>query len=44
MAELADAEKNELSHRAVAVRKLKPHLVSLVAQRTREAERIGREQ
>jgi XTP/dITP diphosphohydrolase len=40
MAELPDAEKNEISHRALAVKALLPRVASLLENRTREAHRI----
>jgi XTP/dITP diphosphohydrolase len=40
MAELEDAEKNLISHRGVAVRALRPHLASLIENRSRDAHRI----
>jgi XTP/dITP diphosphohydrolase len=41
MAELSDAEKNAISHRAVAVRALRPILAKLSEERVRDALRIG---
>jgi XTP/dITP diphosphohydrolase len=41
MAELSDAEKNAISHRAVAVRALRPILSKLSEERLRDALRIG---
>jgi XTP/dITP diphosphohydrolase len=41
MAELADAEKNAISHRALAVQALRPRLASLLETRVREAHRIA---
>jgi XTP/dITP diphosphohydrolase len=40
MAELADAEKNAISHRALAVQALRPRLAALLETRTHEAHRI----
>jgi XTP/dITP diphosphohydrolase len=40
MAELADGEKNRISHRALAVRALRPHLIQLHEERTRNAIRV----
>ena len=41
MAELSDVEKNTISHRAVAVRALRPILTQLSQERVRDALRIG---
>jgi XTP/dITP diphosphohydrolase len=41
MAELRDVEKNEISHRALAVRALVPILAKLAEDRVRDAMRIG---
>jgi XTP/dITP diphosphohydrolase len=41
MAELGDAEKNVVSHRAVAVQALRPRLVALLENRHRDALRIA---
>ena len=41
MAELSDAEKNEISHRAVAVKALRPRLAALLEHRSRDAQRIA---
>jgi XTP/dITP diphosphohydrolase len=41
MAELSEAEKNSISHRARAVRALKPILVRLLNERLDEVERIS---
>ena len=40
MAELTDAEKNAISHRAVAIQALRPRLAELLQNRSREAHRI----
>jgi len=40
MAELPDAEKNAISHRALAVQALRPRLASLLDTRLRDAQRI----
>jgi XTP/dITP diphosphohydrolase len=40
MAELSDAEKNAISHRAVAVQALRPRLAALLEHRIRDASRI----
>lgn len=42
MAELSDAEKNEVSHRGRAARALLPHLSRVVTQRLLDVERISR--
>jgi XTP/dITP diphosphohydrolase len=41
MAELPDAEKNAISHRAIAVQALRPRLASLLEHRLHEAHRIA---
>jgi XTP/dITP diphosphohydrolase len=40
MAELSDQEKNRVSHRACAVRALRPLLLSVLNERLDEAERV----
>lgn len=40
MAELDDSEKNEISHRAVAIRALRPRLAALLEHRSRDAHRV----
>jgi XTP/dITP diphosphohydrolase len=40
MAELADAEKNQISHRALAVKAIHPRLAGLLDARARDAHRI----
>lgn len=42
MAELTDAEKNEVSHRGRAAKALLPHLARLVTERLEDVERISR--
>ncbi len=41
MAELADEEKNRISHRALAAKALRPALLELIARREKQAGRIG---